>query len=33
LEKREIFFGVLQTLGWLLEWNTTLIHYELDQVL
>jgi hypothetical protein len=33
LVKGEKFFGVLQTLGWLLEWNTALIHCELDQVL
>jgi hypothetical protein len=33
LAKREMFFGVLRTLGWLLEWNTALIHCELDQVL
>jgi hypothetical protein len=24
------FFGVLRTLGWLLEWNTALIHCDLD---
>ena len=32
LEKKESFFGVLRTLGWLLEWNTALIHCDLDQV-
>ena len=30
LEKREKSFGVLRTLGWLLDWNTALIHFDLD---
>ena len=30
LEKEERCFGVLRTLGWLLEWNTALIHCALD---
>jgi hypothetical protein len=29
LVKGERFFGVLQTPGWLLEWNTALIHCDL----
>ena len=32
LGKQETLFGVLQKLGWLLEWNTTLIHCVLDQI-
>ena len=32
LRKKERCFGVLRRLGWLLEWNTTLIHCVLDQV-
>ena len=32
LGKEERCFGVLQTLGWLLEWNTAMIHCALDQV-
>ena len=32
LEKRERFFGVLRTIGWLLIWNSTLIHCALDQI-
>ena len=32
LGKEERFFGVLRKLGWILEWNTALIHYVLDQV-
>ena len=32
LGKKERGFGVLRTLGWLLEWNTALIHYALDQI-
>ena len=32
LEKRKRFFGVLQTIGWSLDWNTALIHCDLDQV-
>ena len=32
LGKEERCFGVLRTLGWLLEWNTALIHCALDQV-
>ena len=30
LEKREKSFGVLRTLGWHLDWNTALIHFDLD---
>ena len=30
LGKEERHFGVLRTLGWLLEWNTALIHCALD---
>jgi hypothetical protein len=30
--KQERFFGFLRKLGCLLEWNTALIHYVLDQV-
>jgi len=32
LRKKERHFGVLRTLGWLLEWNTALIHCALDQL-
>jgi hypothetical protein len=32
LVKEERFFGVLRTLGWLLEWNPALIHCDLDKV-
>ena len=32
LEKRKRFFGVLRTIGWSLDWNTILIHCDLDQV-
>ena len=32
LGKEERRFGVLRTLGRLLEWNTALIHCALDQV-
>ena len=32
LGKEERRFGVLRTLGWILEWNTALIHCALDQV-
>ena len=31
--EKERFFGVLRTLGWLLKWNTALIHCALDQEL
>ena len=33
LEKKGRVFGVLRTLGWLLKWNTALIHCALDQEL
>ena len=26
------FFGVLRTIGWLLIWNSALIHCALDQI-
>ena len=32
LEKRKRVFGVLQTIGWSLDWNTSLIHCDLDQL-
>ena len=32
LGKKERGFGVLRALGWLLEWNTALIHCALDQI-
>ena len=32
LREEKRFFGVLQTIGWSLDWNTVLIHYDLDQV-
>jgi hypothetical protein len=32
LVKGERFFGVLWTLGWILEWNTALIHCDLDKL-
>ena len=32
LEKRESFFGVLQTIVWFLVWNSALIHCALDQI-
>ena len=32
LGKQEMLFGVLRKLGWLLEWNTALIHCVLDQI-
>ena len=32
LEKRERFFGILRTIGWLLIWNSSLIHCALDQI-
>ena len=32
LEKRKRFFGVLQTIARSLDWNTILIHCDLDQV-
>jgi hypothetical protein len=32
LVKGERFFGVLRTLGWILEWNTALIHCDLDKM-
>ena len=30
LGKQERLFGVLWRLGWILEWNSGLIHYSLD---
>ena len=30
LGKQERLFGVLRKLGWILEWNSGLIHYILD---
>ena len=32
LEKRERFFSVLQTMQWLLDWNSVLTHFALDQI-